>query len=380
MSNIEDYRKNIDNIDKEIVEKLEERMRVAENIAKFKQDNNLPVIDIIREREKLEEITEMASDDMASYARILYNTIMEMSKDHQRKITNQDTPLVKSIKAALEETPKVFPTKATVACQGVEGAYSQQACDKLFRMPKIMYMKNFNGVFAAIDQGLCQYGILPVENSTAGSVNQIYDLMLKYNFYVVKSVKLKIDHSLLAKKETRKEDIKEIVSHEQAIMQCDDYLKAFPNAKITICENTAEAAKMVAESERNDIAALASYSCGKLYGLSCLQEAVQDNGNNYTRFICISKKLEIYPGADKTSLMLVVSHTPGSLYNVLARFNALGINIFKLESRPLPQRDFDYMFYFEIDSEVHSEEFVRLINQLEELSHEFKYLGSYMEI
>ena len=380
MSNIEDYRKNIDNIDKEIVEKLEERMRVAENIAKFKQDNNLPVIDIIREREKLEEITEMASDDMASYARILYNTIMEMSKDHQRKITNQDTPLVKSIKAALEETPKVFPTKATVACQRVEGAYSQQACDKLFRMPKIMYMKNFNGVFAAIDQGLCQYGILPVENSTAGSVNQIYDLMLKYNFYVVKSVKLKIDHSLLAKKETRKEDIKEIVSHEQAIMQCDDYLKAFPNAKITICENTAEAAKMVAESERNDIAALASYSCGKLYGLSCLQEAVQDNGNNYTRFICISKKLEIYPGADKTSLMLVVSHTPGSLYNVLARFNALGINIFKLESRPLPQRDFDYMFYFDIDSEVHSEEFVRLINQLEELSHEFKYLGSYMEI
>ena len=380
MSNIEDYRKNIDNIDKEIVEKLEERMRVAENIAKFKQDNNLPVIDIIREREKLEEITEMASDDMASYARILYNTIMEMSKDHQRKITNQDTPLVKSIKAALEETPKVFPTKATVACQGVEGAYSQQACDKLFRMPKIMYMKNFNGVFAAIDQGLCQYGILPVENSTAGSVNQIYDLMLKYNFYVVKSVKLKIDHSLLAKKETRKEDIKEIVSHEQAIMQCDDYLKAFPNAKITICENTAEAAKMVAESERNDIAALASYSCGKLYGLSCLQEAVQDNGNNYTRFICISKKLEIYPGADKTSLMLVVSHTPGSLYNVLARFNALGINIFKLESRPLPQRDFEYMFYFDIDSEVHSEEFVRLINQLEELSHEFKYLGSYMEI
>ena len=380
MSNIEDYRKNIDNIDKEIVEKLEERMRVAENIAKFKQDNNLPVIDIIREREKLEEITEMASDDMASYARILYNTIMEMSKDHQRKITNQDTPLVKSIKAALEETPKVFPTKATVACQGVEGAYSQQACDKLFRMPKIMYMKNFNGVFAAIDQGLCQYGILPVENSTAGSVNQIYDLMLKYNFYVVKSVKLKIDHSLLAKKETRKEDIKEIVSHEQAIMQCDDYLKAFPNAKITICENTAEAAKMVAESERNDIAALASYSCGKLYGLSCLQEAVQDNENNYTRFICISKKLEIYPGADKTSLMLVVSHTPGSLYNVLARFNALGINIFKLESRPLPQRDFDYMFYFDIDSEVHSEEFVRLINQLEELSHEFKYLGSYMEI
>lgn len=163
-------------------------------------------------------------------------------------------------------------------------------------------------------------------------------------------------------------------------MQCDDYLKHFPHAKITVCENTAEAAKMVAESDRDDVAALASYECGKLYGLECLEEAVQDNGNNYTRFICISKKLEIYPGADKTSLMLVVSHQPGSLYNVLARFNALGIQIFKLESRPIPQRDFDYMFYFDIVSEVHSDEFVRLINQLEEMTREFKYLGSYMEI
>ena len=125
---------------------------------------------------------------------------------------------------------------------------------------------------------------------------------------------------------------------------------------------------------------MAAYECGKLYSLECLEEGVQDNGNNYTRFICISKNLEIYPGADKTSLKLVVSHKPGSLYNVLARFNALGIQIFKLESRPIPERDFDYMFYFDIVSEVYSEEFVRLMNQLEDLTQEFKYLGSYMEI
>ena len=247
-------------------------------------------------------------------------------------------------------------------------------------MPKIMFMKNFNGVFAAINQGLCQYGVLPLENSTAGSVNQIYDLMMKYNFYIVKSVKLKIDHSLLAKKGTGKEDIREIFSHEQAIMQCEEYLKNFPQAKITVCENTAEAAKMVAESDREDVAALASYACGQLYGLNCIEEDVQDNGNNYTRFICISKKMEIYPGADKTSLMLIVSHKPGSLYNVLARFNALGINIFKLESRPIPERDFDFMFYFDIEAEVYAEEFVRLMNQIDELSQECKYLGSYMEI
>lgn len=377
---LDEYRVKIDAIDEEIVKKLDERMRVAEEIAKYKKENNLSVLDAYREREKIDKITKIAADDMASYTRVLYNTIMELSKDHQRKITQTEAPVVKAIKKAMEETPKVFPTKATVACQGVAGAYSQQACEKLFKMPQIMYVKNFNGVFAAIDQGLCQYGVLPLENSTAGSVNQIYDLMMKYNFHIVRSVKLKIDHSLLAKKETRKEDIREIFSHEQAIMQCDGYLKHFPNAKITMCDNTAEAAKMVAESDRSDVAALASYACGQLYGLSCLEEDVQDHGNNYTRFICISKKLEIYPGADKTSLMIVVSHKPGSLYNVLSRFNALGINLFKLESRPIPQRDFDFMFYFDLDSEVYSEEFIRLMNQLDELTQQCKYLGSYTEI
>lgn len=380
MKTMDDYRKQIDEIDETIVTKLEERMRTVEGIAKFKKENELPILDAVRENEKIDKITDLVSDDMASYTRLLYNTIMEMSKDHQRKTNQVESQAVKEIQKSLAETSKTFPARATVACQGVMGAYSQEACEKIFKMPKIMYVKNFNGVFAAIDKGLCQYGIIPVENSTAGSVNQIYDLMMKYNFYIVKSVKLKIDHNLLAKKGVRREDIKEIFSHEQAIMQCDDYLKNFPHAKITICENTAEAAKLVAESDRTDIAALASFDCGKLYGLECLEEAVQDNSNNYTRFVCISKKMEIYPGADKTSLMMVVSHKPGSLYNVLARFNALGIQLSKLESRPIPERDFDYMFYFDIVSEVYSEEFVRLMNQLEELSREFKYLGSYMEI
>ena len=181
-------------------------MRTVEGIAQFKKDNELPVLDAMREKEKIDKITDLVSDDMASYTRLLYNTIMEMSKDHQRKINQVESPVVKSIKQAMEETPKVFPARASVACQGVIGAYSQEACEKMFKMPKIMYVKNFNGVFAAIDKGLCQYGILPVENSTAGSVNQIYDLMMKYNFYIVKSVKLKVDHSLLAKRGVNRED------------------------------------------------------------------------------------------------------------------------------------------------------------------------------
>ena len=160
-------------------------------------------------------------------------------------------------------------------------------------------------------------------------------------------------------------------------MHCDDYRKNFPHAKITVFENTAQAAKYVAESDRTDVAALASQNCTDLYNLECIADNVQDNLNNYTRFICISKKLEIFPGANRTSLMLVTKHKPGSLYNVLSRFNALGINLVKLESRPIPERDFDYMFYFDITSEVYSDEFIRLMNQLDDLTEECTYLGSY---
>lgn len=380
MSDLDKYREEIDRIDREIVKAFDERMRVAEGIAKYKAENNLPVTDLLREREKLDKITALASDDMASYTRLLYNMIMEMSKDHQRHVSGNESDLVKNIEYALENTSKVFPARAAVACQGVPGAYSQQACERIFRMPEIMYMKNFNGVFAAIDKGLCQYGMLPLENSTAGSVNQIYDLMMKYNFHIVKSVKLKIDHSLLVPYGVKKEDIKEIFSHKQAIMQCEEYLKQFKDAKITVCENTAAAAKMVAESGRKDAAALASCICGELYGLQCLEEGMQDNGNNYTRFICITKNMEIYPGADRTSLMMVLPHKPGALYHILSRFYALGINIIKLESRPIPERDFHFMFYFDIECQVYSEEFVRLMSQLCELSQETRYLGSYMEV
>jgi len=250
MTALDDYREELDRIDESMIKLLEARMRTVEKIAEYKHEHHVPVQDAIREREILDRITRDAAPDLAYYTRTMYSNIMEMSKDHQRKAVQADTPLVQKIKKAIEETPKVFPATATIACAGVLGAYAQQACDKLFKMPQIMYLKNFNGVFAAVDSGLCQYGVIPVENSTAGSVNQIYDLMMKYNFYIVKSVKLKIDHSLLAKKGTKREDIKEIYSHEQAVLQCDDYLKKFPHAKITLCNTTAEAAKMVAESER----------------------------------------------------------------------------------------------------------------------------------
>ncbi|MDD7019751.1 MAG: prephenate dehydratase domain-containing protein, partial [Hornefia butyriciproducens] len=182
MNEISDYEKKISQVDDEIMRMLKERLMLSEEEARLKKEKGLPVHDPVAERRKLEDITARAPEDMAVYTKLMYNTLNELTKDHQRKVVLEDTPLVKKIKKACETTPRVFPERALVACQGVQGAYQQQACDKLFSTPKILYTKNFNGVFAAIDQGLCQYGVLPLENSTAGSVNTIFDLMTKYNF------------------------------------------------------------------------------------------------------------------------------------------------------------------------------------------------------
>jgi len=262
----------------------------------------------------------------------------------------------------------------------VEGAYSQIACEKIFKNPFIMYFKSFEAVFSAIDQGLCQYGILPIENSTAGSVNKVYDLMIEHNFSIVRTFRLKIDHNLLVNPGTNLADIKEVYSHEQAINQCGNFLHSLPGVNVIPVDNTALAAQMVAQSGRKDVAALSSRACAELYGLDCLRSSVQDKGNNRTRFICISRNLEIYPGSDKTSIMMVLNHKPGALYKVLARLYTLGINVTKLESRPIPDREFEFMFYFDLETSIYSEEFVQLMCELDEMCEEFKYLGSYTEV
>ncbi len=373
-------RHEIDNIDDELVRLFCKRMEIASGIAEYKKEHDLPIYVPAREREKLLDVAQKAGTDMANYTRVLYSMIFELSRSRQSKQTITSTPLHDSIARSIAATPKQFPQAPMVACQGVEGAYSQIACEKIFKAPMIMYFRNFEGVFSAIEKGLCQYGILPIENSTAGSVKKVYDLMIRHNFSIVRTFRLKIDHNLLANRGTSLSGIKEIYSHEQAIGQCSDFLQSLPGVKVIPVENTAIAAKMVADSGRNDVAALSSRYCAQLYGLCCLASSVQDKGNNHTRFICISKNLEIYPGADRTSIMMVLNHRPGALYRVLARMYVLGINVTKLESRPIPDRDFEFMFYFDLETSIYSEEFVQLMCELDELCEEFKYLGSYSEV
>ena len=373
-------REEIDITDKALLEAFIKRMEVASKIAECKKNGGIGVADPGRERRKMAEITTAAGESMSCYAQVLYSLLFELSRSYQEKLNMDDSSLYREIKTAIDTNYTAFPQNARIACQGVEGAYSQIACEKLFRVPDIMYFATFENVFTAIEKGLCTYGILPLENSTAGSVNMVYDLMMKHNFKIVRSVRLKVDHSLLAKRGATIDGIKEIFSHEQAINQSSEFLRTLGDVKITYCENTAAAAKLVAESGRTDIAALSSHACADLYGLSCLAPCVQDRGNNYTRFICISKNLEIYPGADKTSLMLTISHKPGSLYRVLSRFYALGINLLKLESRPIPERDFEVMFYFDLETSIYSDEYAQLISEIGNLCEDFRYLGSYSEL
>lgn len=382
MMDLQELRQQINEIDAELVPLFLKRMGVSLEVAKYKQAHNKPVLDKTRERELLKKVSEMTDDaDLSLYTRLLYSEIMGLSRSYQHKYFDDGgTRLSSQIrKTAKQCATRDLPESAVVACQGVEGAYSSLACERLFKHPDIMFFKDWEGVFSAVQQGLCKYGILPIENSTAGSVNHVYDLMNQYNFYIVKSVRLKVDHSLLAKKGVQLSEIKEIFSHEQAIQQCSKFLAGLDGVKVTVCENTAAAAKRVAESDRCDIAAIASKDCKELYGLSCLSESVQNSGNNYTRFICIGKDLEIFAGANKTSLMLTLPHRPGALYDVLSGFYALDINLLKLESRPKPNSDFEFMFYFDVEASVYSESFLRMIAELENTAEQFCYLGSFSE-
>ena len=380
--NLEECRKEIDLIDKEIVELFVKRMNVAKEVAQYKKATGKAVYDAERERQLLEKVEECAGEEFGDYTRRLYSAILELSRNYQNKSILPGSGLSEAVAKAVNETPSLFPEKAVVACQGVEGAHSSGACQKLFEKPSIMYCQSFESVFQAVESGLCAYGVVPLENSSAGSVTQIYNLMSQHKFSIVRSTKMQIQHNLLAKKGTKLGDIKEIFSHPQAISQSSDFIESLgKDVKVTECANTALAAKMVSESDRNDVAAISSELCASQYGLEIVKPYIQNTKNNYTRFICFAKNLQIFPGADRTSLLIKTPHRAGALYSVIANFYALGINIIKLESRPIPESDFEFMFYFDIDVSVYSQKLPAIIDLLEySLGEEnVKYLGSYRE-
>ncbi len=385
-----ELREKIDAVDAQLIALFAERMQVAADIAAYKRENDIPVLDEARERQKLSAVADAAPEGLGDYTRLLFSHLMDLSRAYQGRLLQKELHgdgLSAQIKTAMAQTSDLFGKNKSngkapkIACQGVWGAYSQHAADQLFKEPELLFFDTFEAVFSAVEKGLCDYGVVPAENNRAGSVHAVYDLMMERKFSIVRSTRVKIDHSLLVKPGTGKEDIKTIYSHEQALSQCASYLhREFPSAALVSCKNTAEAAMRVGTSAGADAAAIASPDCASLYGLHRLDDNIQGSDNNRTRFFCISKKPEIYPGADKTSMILELPHKPGALYRILARFYAHGVNLIKLESRPILGTDFSFRFCFEIEAQVTDPAFLSLMDELSEMGDDIKYLGSYAEV
>ena len=377
---LEELRKQIDEIDTQMCDLFAKRMQVVSEVGRYKKENNLPVYHPSRARTVLHNVSRRLGPEFEGYGRTLYRTIFDLSESYETRMLAQGSEFYDRIKEITSVPPQPFPKRASVACAGCEGSYAHLASERLFDLPDIMYMNGFEGVFKAVSSGLCEYGVLPIENSLAGSVNAIYDLLSEYNVSIVRGVRLKVDHALLGDPGAKLSEIREIYSHQQAISQCSEFLSTLKNVRVIAMENTAEAARMVAQAGDRTKASLSSRLCAELYQMQVLKSSAQNRDNNYTRFICIAKEPKIYSGADRTSVMINIPNRPGTLFRILSRFNATGVNLVKLESRLIPEREFEYRFYFDIEASVYSTEFLSLMCELHDCGEQFKYFGTYAEI
>ena len=373
-------REQIDQIDHQLLELFVRRMEAAREVAAYKRENGMPILDTGREREVLNRVSAEAGPSMEHYAKLLYQTLFDLSRGYQSALLASGSPLLRRLEEAVERREEAMPNRALVACQGTEGAYAQKACDHMFEFADILYMNTFDDVFAAVEKGMCPYGVLPIENSSAGSVTQVYDLMEKHNFHIVRAARERIEHKLMARPGVRMEDVREVVSHEQALRQCSGFFHENPKVRATAMSNTARAAEFVAASDRKDLAVIASGDCSELYGLNVLCDSVSNAESNFTRFICIAKDMRLYDGANKISLMLRAPHRPGSLYRLLSQISVVGVNLTKLESRPMPGRDFEFRFFFDLEASITKPEVRALICELDRLSEQFTFLGNYEEL
>ena len=376
---LSELRKEIDEVDEQLIPLLIRRMEIAGEVAKYKVENNIPVLNSAREQEILDKVEEKCGK-YGNTIKTVYSATMDASRALQHKIIGGGSELRKAIEGA-ERNKKLRITvgDADIACQGVKGAYSEQAAKSIFPDSQIQFYKQFENVFEAVNQGKVKFGIIPVENSTAGSVHEAYDLIMKYRFYVVGSYNMKIDHCLCAREGIKFEDIDNVFSHPQALSQCSNFLKSFDFTGVNY-SNTAAAAEYVSKSDKKNVAAICSVEAAKKYNLNIIRKGIQNVTNNTTRFIVISKDLVIDEDAHKISLIFSAPHTTGSLYRVLGRFSMSGLNLTKLESRPVANGKFDYLFYVDILGNVGDEETIDLLCALYDELEEFTFLGNYHEL
>ena len=376
---LSEIRDKIDTVDEQLLKLFLERMSLAEEVAAYKNEHHLPILNKERERAVLARVTEQ-SGEKERYAYHLFSTLFELARSRQAELISAPTRVAAQVKASLEAGSAVFPQTGLVACQGVEGANSQMACDRLLPRGNIVYVKTFEAVVAAVESGLCKFGVLPIENSSNGSVRAVYELLQDHRLSIVRSTRLCIRHELLALPGVKMDDITEIYSHEQAIGQCSHFLEGLNGVRVIPCDNTAVAAKMVSERGDRHAAAISSHACAELYGLESIRDDIQDSDNNYTRFICIAKDPVIYAGANRISLVIACDNKPGALYEILSKLAALGINMTKLESCPVTGRNFEFIFFLELEASVLEPGVLPMLEELERSCQNFQFLGNYAEV
>ncbi len=371
-----DLRKQIDDIDEQLIPLLIKRMGISKQVAEYKVQRGLPVLNEQREKEILDDVRSKCGEQGETIATV-FSATMDASRALQHKIIGGGKELRTAVENAVIDGTLAEST-APVACAGVEGSYAEKTAKRLFPDAQVKHYKLFEDVFEAVNKGEAPFGVIPVENSTAGSVHEAYDLIMKYKFYIVGAYSLEVNHCLCANENAKYEDIEEVYSHPQALSQCSKFLKDFDFTGINYT-NTAAAAKFVKNSGRTNIGAICSEDAAKKYGLKILKANIQNVSSNSTRFIVISKKMVIEKGADKISLIFALPHKTGSLYRILGRFSMAGLNLTKLESRPMANGDFSYYFYVDLMGNIKDEGTLDLLCALSSEIPDFKFLGNFCE-
>ncbi len=376
MIDLLELRKEIDKIDKEIVRLFEERMEICKKVAEYKIANGKKVLDRERELEKLKVLGAFASNEFNRHGvQELFQQIMSMSRKLQYQLLEAQGVSGSLPFTQVKEIDKVH---CRVVYQGVEGAYQHEAALQYFGEDvNIFHMESWRGCMEAIKEGMADYAVLPIENSSAGEVNDIYDLLEEYENYIVGEQILKIDHALLGIPGAKLSDIQTVYSHPQALMQCAVYLEQQEGWKQETLANTAMAAKKVAEDQDITQAAIASEEAAKHHGLVVLKKPINHNHFNSTRFIIVTNRKMYEKDAKKVSICFELPHTSGSLYNILSHIIYNDLNMCKIESRPIPEHNWEYHFFVDFEGNLNDSAVKNAIRGIMEEAVNFKILGNY---
>ncbi|MDO5560035.1 MAG: prephenate dehydratase domain-containing protein [Oscillospiraceae bacterium] len=367
---LNDLRDQIDQIDEEILNRFQKRMKLCQQVAEYKRKNSLSVYQGGREQEVIEKVKQKSEEQYKTCTSVLFKNIMDISKSLQQYELNKTSTI------AFDKLG--FSNECRIGCQGMKGSNSEEAAHKIFGShSNITFYREFEDVFRAVEEGKADFGVIPVQNSSTGSISQTYDLMKRYNVYINKMVRISIRHCLAANTDNIN-DINEVYSHPQALSQCTEYLKQNRLTPVNYA-NTATAAKFAANSEKK-IGVICSEKCAQLYKLHILGTDISDEEMNFTRFICISKQCMIADDADTISVLMNLSNQEGSLYRMLTKFRVAGLNLSKIESRPLHKGNFDVTFYLDFNGNIKDDRVSALITSLSNELDDFKFLGNYSEL